>query len=241
MIAKIKDFLSYGVNKDTQGKSSDNTCFPKDGNILGQSCDKYFQLETPITQNEIIREKIRNLEYEANLNNRPQNLLRVGMLHCLGVNDDKTTIGTYGLAPCIGLAIAATDSNDVTHRIVTHNPYMGENVTREYENGIEDYLQSLGAIKKLDAMICSMDSFRDFNNLDEREQEILIRLGNTFRFYKEEQEEFTIPFHESWYVKVSPEGKFEYADLEMIGVYREMEEDGTLYNHSSMDINEDEI
>ena len=168
-------------------------------------------------------EKVRNLEWESNLFNNPKDLVRVGMLNCFGVVDDKTTIATYAIETCVALGVVAADKNGVVHRIVTHNPYTGEYITKRFEDGIKDYLQALGEISKLDVIMCSMASFNDFSRLDEREQEILDRIGSIFDFWKEANADFHIPFHQSWYIKISPQGFFEYADSEMIDIYRKLE------------------
>lgn len=182
---------------------------------------------------ENIREKIKNIEWESNFWNRPQNLARVRMLHCECVNDEKTTIGTYGIATCIGLAISATDSKGVIHRIVMHHSYTGE---ARFEGRIEDYLKSLGPIENLKAMICSMKSFEDFEHIDEREQEILKDINDIFAFYKEMHKDFNVPFYRSWYVKIFPNGEFEYASPEMVKVYKKMEkEQYDIYDHSDND------
>ena len=169
-----------------------------------------------------IEEKIKNLDWEANFNNDPEDVCRVGMFECYAVNDDATTISTYSVATCVALAIAATDRNGKIHRIITHNPYCGEQKTKNIETRLKTYIHSLEPIQDLKVMICSMESFENLNSFDKREEEILYRINDIFAFYKEQNPEFNIPFHRSWYVKISPDGLFEYADSKMVETYREL-------------------
>ena len=178
-------------------------------------------MEDEITK-ESAEEKVTRIIEESYFGNNIENLARVRMLKCSAVKDKKTTIATYGIATCIGLAIVATDKNGEIHRIVMHHPYTGE---RGFEDAIEEYLKSLEPITNLKAMICSMKTFTDFDNLDDYEKEILDKINNIFSFYKKEHKNFNIPFHKSWYVKISPEGNFDYADSEMIKVYERLEKE----------------
>ena len=174
---------------------------------------------------EDIESKIKNLEEESNPWNNPQNLERVSMLQCCVTKDDETTIATYNIATCVGLAIAAKDENNVVHRIVSHYPYTHPD-EHFPKNELREYLEGLGHIKDIKAIMCSMDSFENFDNLDEREEEILNEFDSIFQFYKNEHPEFSIPFKQSWYIKVSPQGEFEYADTEeMIKIYKELLEE----------------
>ena len=165
-----------------------------------------------------IEQKIKDLDKELD----SSNVSYVWMLKNGVVTDEKSVIATAGIATCVGIAVSVTDSSGKVHRIVAHNSYTGEKSNKMNEEAIEYYLKELEPIEKLDAMFCSMDSFTDFDNLDEREQEILNGINKMFEFYKEQHPDFQVPFHRSWYVKISPDGNFEYADDKMVEVYKEM-------------------
>lgn len=175
-------------------------------------------------ENDIVK-KINQIDEELNPFYPHPKTHPIRMLQCGAVSDTETMIFTKCLASCVGLAISAIDSTGQIHRIVTHNPYTGEGITKRHEDAIEEYLKSLPPIKELKAIICSMDRFSDLNNLEDEEQEILARINNIFAFYKETHPDFYIPFHRSWFIKVLPNGDFEYAAPEMIDIYRQMEEE----------------
>lgn len=161
------------------------------------------------------------MERETNINNLKR-LCKVGRLQL--THDEKTIVGTYGIAGCIALAIAAVDSNGVVHRIVAYNPYYDETLTENIEKKIKEYLQSIEKITKLNAIICSMEGFKDFPKLNDREQKILNKVNDIFAFYKEKDQNFNIFFHRSWYIKISPQGEFEYASSKMLEIYNQLNE-----------------
>jgi hypothetical protein len=163
-----------------------------------------------------IRNKIESLNREANLDYSPKNLSKVGMEQCWVIKDNQTTIATYGLETCVALAIAAQDKNGTIYRMISHYPHTEEHFPK---NEIRAYLKTLNSTN-IKAMMFSMESFKDLVNLNEREKKIIAEYTEIFEFYKKEHPTFELPFKQSWYVKISPQGKFEYATPEMIQVYK---------------------
>lgn len=172
-------------------------------------------------------EKVSQIEWEAKASayGKIQDFQSVWMYGGTRVDDTQTTIATYGVATCVALAITAKDDKGKVHRIITHNSYTGEQITRRIEAEIKECLQQLEPLKELHAIICSMDTFCNPDMLDEREKDIISEINNIFQFYKDKHPYFTVPFHRSWYVKINPQGDFEYADESMIAVYEKIIEE----------------
>lgn len=175
-------------------------------------------------ENDIVN-KVKRIKEELNPFYPEPNTKPIRMFQCGVVTDNETTIYTTSIATCVGLAITAIDKDGLIHRIVTHNSYTGENITKKHEEAIEQYLRNLEPIEELKVIMCSMDSFIDFSALDEQEQEILERINNIFNFYKEKHPNFKVSFQRSWYVKILPNGDFEYAEPEMSEVYPQVFEE----------------
>ncbi len=158
---------------------------------------------------------IKNKELNSNLK-----ISRVGMNFTGAVNDDETIIYTEDVATCTGLAIVALDSENIVHRIVSHNYAFYEDFQIKQLELIEDYLKSL-SLKDLKVIYCSMKSFKDFNNLTDIEEDILIKLNKLFSFYKEKHPSFNIEFKQSNFLLIDPKGNIDFASKEMIDEYME--------------------
>ena len=141
-----------------------------------------------------------------------------GINKTCAVSDDDTTIFTDCIATCTGLAVVAIENN-VIHRIISHNYAYLEDFQIEQLRLIEQYLKSLLNIKKMKVIYCSMDSYRDFDNLTDIEKDSLSKLNKTFSFYKENHPDFNIEFHQSWFLLINPDGNIEFANEKMLEEY----------------------
>lgn len=148
-----------------------------------------------------------------------EKIMHYGMNQTYAVEDEDTTIFTDCIATCTGLAIVAVDENNVIHRIISHNYAYIENFQMKQLEFTEQYLKSLPNIKKMRVIYCSMDSYKDFNNLTDIEKDSLLKLNKTFSFYKEKHPEFNMEFHQSWFLLINPDGNIEFANEKMLEEY----------------------
>ena len=158
-------------------------------------------------------------ELQKNFKDLNEHYRDVMMNQIKATNDSETILYTNTLATCVGLAIVAKDSNNNVYRILSHNYAFSEDYQLKQLDDIKKYLKAIPSLVDLKVIYCSMDSFKDFDNLDDIESDIVEKLNNTFAFYQNDHPDFNIDFYQSWYVVIYPDGNIEYADQELINDY----------------------
>lgn len=153
--------------------------------------------------------------------NNNQEMIHIGMNYINVTNDKSTTLFTNAIATCYGLGIVAKDNEGNIYRIVSHNYAFSEGFQLRQLESITKYLTSINNLTDLRVVCCTMESLKDFDNLDEIEQEAIENLNKTFMFYKKSHPDFSIEFQRSWYIIVDFNGNIEYATKELIDEYEQ--------------------
>ena len=129
------------------------------------------------------------------------------------LTNSKTINCTYGIGPCVGIAICAKDIDGVYHRIVCHCPYDPPVPKHTLEGRVEKYLKSI-AITDLRVVVASFNTFFENELSDykyERDSLIISRINEMLSFWKENHPDFEVVVIQSTSIEITPEGEF-YCD-----------------------------
>ena len=104
-----------------------------------------------------------------------QDVLAVSMGSSEITSDKNTVIGTFGLGPCVGVAISVKDSDEKIHRFVAHID-MGQIIGMridEHLSKMKNFIANIIGAHDINVGLASTQSFINPNNLNENELRIL--------------------------------------------------------------------
>lgn len=139
----------------------------------------------------------------------------MGGIH-LSINENNHLL-TYGLGPCVGVAIVAKSGESDVTRLLAHID-MGQIVGASFEN-LKDNIRRLknsisSSIKEINISLVTTQSYSNMNNLNDRETELLAILLKEFKQFGISIND--IEFSYSSQVQISPKGEIStYTEQEL--------------------------